>query len=183
MRWIAMPFVIVDGRRDRRRGRRTTFRFGDELIAYQGNGKIYVINADGSDRRPIISNAGDISFAWSPDAQHDRVHSLKCRVAFSRSADAQDRRCGRRWHWRAAADPRAIGTAASPTWSPDGKQIAFEAWNKRGGSVRAIYVIGTDGNGLRMLTHRRDDTVSGLVPGDGPLGLVLRTRHRRDCAR
>jgi hypothetical protein len=40
---------------------------GDDLVAYQGNGKIYVINAGGGGRRPLISSAADTPFAWSPE--------------------------------------------------------------------------------------------------------------------
>ena len=47
-------------------------------------------------------------------------------------------------------------SAIAPTWSPDGKQIAFEAWNKHEERT-GIYVIGADGNGSRALTHRQDD--------------------------
>src|SRR5262249_37947419 len=36
------------------------------------------------------------------------------------------------------------------TWSPDGKQIAFAAWNQ---SSRDIMVINTDGSGLKDLSN------------------------------
>ena len=55
MRWIATPFVLVMVAAIAGGAAAQPSASGDELIAYQGNGKIYVINPDGTGRRPIIS--------------------------------------------------------------------------------------------------------------------------------
>ncbi|MEU9048725.1 MULTISPECIES: hypothetical protein [unclassified Kitasatospora] len=47
------------------------------------------------------------------------------------------------------------GSVSSPSWSPDGKQLTFEYRTSATGqpaNSRAIYVVNTDGTGLRQLT-------------------------------
>ncbi|MFJ6141634.1 TolB family protein [Kitasatospora sp. NPDC092286] len=47
------------------------------------------------------------------------------------------------------------GEVSNPSWSPDGKQLAFEYRTSATGqpaSGRAIYVVNTDGTGMRRLT-------------------------------
>ncbi|MBV6703476.1 hypothetical protein KV557_41485 [Kitasatospora aureofaciens] len=47
------------------------------------------------------------------------------------------------------------GEVSNPSWSPDGKQLAFEYRTGATGqpaNSRAIYVVGVDGTGLRQLT-------------------------------
>jgi Tol biopolymer transport system component len=53
----------------------------------------------------------------------------------------------------------------SPMWSPDGKQLVFEVWNLSNADPpnrRALYVVNSDGSGLRQLT---DWSLNG---GDSP---------------
>ncbi|MFE3881242.1 TolB family protein [Kitasatospora sp. NPDC059146] len=47
------------------------------------------------------------------------------------------------------------GAVSNPSWSPDGKQLTFEYRTSATGqpaNSRAVYVVGTDGTGLRQLT-------------------------------
>jgi Tol biopolymer transport system component len=155
MRWIATPFVVVMVAAIAGGAAARPSASTDELIAYQGNGKIYLINPDGTGRRPIISNAGDLPFAWSPDAQQ---------IAFTPGIPGLRSPLSNPEIDVAAADGTDVrllthgpsDTAAMPTWSPDGKRIAFEAWNDDE-QRWAIYVIGADGKGMRMLTRGGDD--------------------------
>jgi Tol biopolymer transport system component len=121
-------------------------------IAYLGNGNLYLINANGTDRRTLISgrpglpvdNWGDLS--WSRDGK---------RIAFTVRPPNYDETTQR--IYIAASDGtnvRRLTTAAYgaffPTWSPDGTRIAFtmaqqDRW--------AIAVIGADGTHLRTLTR------------------------------
>jgi len=51
--------------------------------------------------------------------------------------------------------PALSGTApAEPSWSPDGKLLAF-LWNDRALPERQVWVVGRDGTGLRRLTEPR----------------------------
>jgi len=51
--------------------------------------------------------------------------------------------------------PALSGTApAGPTWSPDGKLLAF-LWNDGGLPERQVWVVGRDGSGLRRVTEPR----------------------------
>src|SRR5207247_2453543 len=48
----------------------------------------------------------------------------------------------------------------APDWSPDGTQIVFQ----RGRSIEHVYAIGSDGSGLRQLTHGRYDSGPAWSP-------------------
>ncbi len=51
--------------------------------------------------------------------------------------------------------PALSGTApAGPTWSPDGRLLAF-LWNDGGLPERQVWVVGRDGSGLRRVTEPR----------------------------
>jgi Tol biopolymer transport system component len=61
----------------------------------------------------------------------------------------------------AAAQP-PVFLNINPSWSPDGRQLAFES--QRSGRI-AIYVINADGSGERQLTHNvADDTHPAWSP-------------------
>lgn len=113
------------------------------LLAYAGNGKIYLINADGTGRRPIISgvrNARD--FSWSPDGR---------RIAYTDSFFGIAVASVNGTAVRLLTKGLDVSNSASdPTWSPDGKRIAFTAWPEGTGGPSA-YVIGVDGKNLREL--------------------------------
>jgi Tol biopolymer transport system component len=47
-----------------------------------------------------------------------------------------------------------LSDIASPTWSPDGKQLAFSAISDQGAGKRQIYITRADGTGLRRITAR-----------------------------
>ena len=70
--------------------------------------------------------------------------------------------------------PALSGTApAEPTWSPDGKLLAF-LWNDRGLPERQVWVVGRDGSGLRRLTEPRSPGgVSEVAWLPGPRLLYL----------
>ena len=126
-------------------GRRIAFWSGPD-----GNGWVYVMNADGSERRMLARNHGYV--AWSPDgrkillkrggAQDDRrgVGATKAHAVVA-NADGS----GLRTLTRIAG---VNGTLVS--WSPDGRKIVFVS--DRDGNVE-IYAINADGSGQRNLTR------------------------------
>lgn len=129
-------------------GRRIAF-----LSDREGRALVFVMNADGTGQRRLtggISPAADVGaeeeFVWSPDGG---------RIAFVA-------RAGRESRIRVAAlDPATGRTIAvsdvttgdsdrSPTWSPDGRYLAFSSGVHDGAD---IYVVRADGSGVARLTY------------------------------
>jgi Tol biopolymer transport system component len=142
----------------------------------EGESGIYAINADGSGLRKLVENARDP--AWSPDG---RV------LAFLRDVP-DDEDYSTRLEVRevgGGGQSRPVGShpycCSAFSWSPDGKQIAYEAFGRGG-----IYVTNVDGSGERLVTletafnpawspdgskiafiERRDDDSLSVVNADG----------------
>jgi TolB protein len=119
-------------------------------IAFESNRQVWVMNADGSGQRRLTRNGGFNSApAWSPDGR---------RIAFERRLEwCSGSDCGTALHfevWVMNADGSqarllAKDAAHRPSWSPDGRKIAFER-------NLDIYVVNADGSGQRALTRGAD---------------------------
>ena len=109
------------------------------------NKDIYVINADGKNRKQLTRIAGNNSNpSWSPDGQ---------RIAFVNSG----------WGWGAqiyvmdsnGGNSKRLtddaGSKRGPSWSPDGQSIAFLLTNQ-------VYVMDNDGKNPRKLTDGHRDS-------------------------
>jgi Tol biopolymer transport system component len=124
-----------------------------------GNGEIYVMDADGSSPRNLTQNpAQDVHPAWSPDGRSiafvsSRSPSSRCKPGPGRCWRDYDRQSeiyvmnadGSRK--RNLTRDRASDDL--PTWSPDGRRIAF--LHGRGRGRGQLYVVNADGSGLRNL--------------------------------
>lgn len=105
-------------------------------LAVSKDGRIQVMNQDGSELTPLTAGPNDADPAWSRDGSV---------VAFSRN--------GAVWmvETRFGAEAMLIGNGRDPTWSPDGSQVAFV----RPGSCcneDSIWVVNADGSDARSVT-------------------------------
>ena len=134
---------------------------------FGGHHDIYVMNADGSGKRRLTSSpAGDNFPAWSPDGK---------KIAFISNRDPAPG-SGRNppWHiYVMNADgsgkrrlPVSSGKDSydlSPSWSPDGRRIAFALDDE-------IYVMNADGSGQRRLTTTKGKDAYSVSPEWSPDG-------------
>jgi Tol biopolymer transport system component len=147
---------------------------------YRLHAEIWLMRADGSGQRRLTNNGtDDYGAAWSPDGRT---------IAFGATQFAPDGKGG-----MAATGQRiylidpAGGVqdaltdsalrAQFPSWSPDGRTIAFHG--SRSGAARApeIFVVDAGGGGLRQLT---DNDWADARPDWSPDGRLLAFQSDRD---
>ena len=96
---------------------------------------LYVMNADGSGQRRLMTGAPDV-LDWSPDGRKLAVAGPGQFIGFYLvNADGSGRRLMSRY-------------GDGPAWSPDGRRIAFVG-------LYGIWVMNADGSGRRKLTTQR----------------------------
>jgi Tol biopolymer transport system component len=108
--------------------------------------ELYAVGPTGRQPRPITrNNVNDYDPAWSADGT---------RLAFVRAPTEAHPGPGRIIVADALArHPRALtakGSYASPTWSPNGKFIAFARWVRKQ-QASYVFVMRADGSGVRRL--------------------------------
>lgn len=127
-------------------------------IAYvsqrDGNQEIYVMNADGSNQTKLTNNpAADNDPQWSPDSTN---------IAFVSNRDDHPeiyvtRADGSNEIQLTQTDIDLVASFfrnnSQPTWSPDGKRIAFIS-SRDGGEE--VYIMNSDGSGQTRLTNNKE---------------------------
>jgi hypothetical protein len=120
-----------------------------------GNWDIYSANADGTSPVRLTRDKVDHSPTLSPDGTKIAyVHGWNDQQIWVMNADGSD----------ADQLTQGSGSYTLPSWSPDGRQIAFVGWV---GTNSEIYVMNADGSDVRRLT---DDPAHDDAPAWSPTG-------------
>ena len=134
----------------------------------EGNHEIYVMDADGNNQQRLTDNDFyDSAPSWSSDGERIAFVSERdghfigefglSSEIYVMDADGKNT--------RRLTNNRKIDW--SPSWSPDGKWIAFSA-DRKGDDVNyEIYVMDADGENTRRLTNNRVDDASPSWSSDG----------------
>jgi Tol biopolymer transport system component len=137
-------------------GRRIAYRH--ESAGGDASAEIYVMDADGSLKRNLTRRAGpDYSPAWSRDGK---------RIAF---ASFHGSALPSIWVMKTdGSEKRRVSPLSGeyPTWSPDGRKIAFDR-NTFGPRAWDIWVVGADGSRPRPLIASHADEQGAAWSPDG----------------
>ena len=132
------------------------------------NSDIYVMDADGGNQQRLTENRGDdVSPSWSPDGKRIVFSSDRdghfigefgiTSEIFLMDADGENQH-------RLTENRK---NDESPSWSPDGKRIAFSSDRKGDFANYDIYVMDADGRNQQRLIENRGDDVSPSWSPDG----------------
>ena len=121
-----------------------------------GDYEIYVMDVDGGNLQNLTNHrAWDGSPSWSPDGKRIAflsrrdghvMHGIPTSEIYVMDADGRNQQ-------NLTNNP---SSDSSPSWSPDGKRIAFDS-NREGRFNWEIYAIDADGGNLQRLTNNPDD--------------------------
>ena len=134
--------------------------------------QIYVMNSDGTAPKRLtdIKSGDAYGPAWSRDGK---------KIAYYAFAQTQPSRNPEIWVMDAdGSNPKKLTDhGMDPSWSPDGRQIAFAS---RRDGIFQIYAISSDGSNLRRLTkHNAEDSNPAWAPDGGSIVYISATGDDR----
>ncbi len=123
-------------------------------------GSIFRIGAQGGGLKRVtagvVKGSLDTDPAVSPDGRRIAISSGDCQPGFGADLAVVDTA------GRTTRDLRKLGRTPGiqiePTWSPDGKRIAFVVEDVDGSGRSAVHVVNRDGSALRRITRWAFDT-------------------------
>jgi dipeptidyl aminopeptidase/acylaminoacyl peptidase len=134
--------------------------------------QIYVMNSDGTTPKRLtdVKSGDTCGPVWSRDGK---------KIAYYAFAQTQPSRNPEIW----VMDPdgsnqkRLTDHGIDPTWSPDGRQIAFASHRD---GIFQIYAMNSDGSNVRRLTkHNAEDSNPAWAPDGGAIAYISATGDDR----
>lgn len=139
-------------------------------IAFLSSGTVYLVNADGTNLRPITSENGDdySGIAWSPDASrillalYNYPDDQKHNGIYVMNLDGSN--VQRLTGYDSSQEFATTVQHDHPAWSPDGSLIIFNAYGDAG---YQLYMMENDGSNLRRFNEMPSTTESPSWSPDG----------------
>jgi dipeptidyl aminopeptidase/acylaminoacyl peptidase len=118
-----------------------------QRVVFYREGRLLVANADGSGQRLAYESPSGTLAAWSPDGQRVAARAEVSGVVGIAILPLDGTA-------RLVTPPKASGQGTNSLWwSPDGARLAYDAFDEAGDGELSLFVINTDGTGLRRLNQ------------------------------
>jgi len=120
-----------------------------------GSPQIYVVGADGTGLRRLTFESHCDRPTWSPAPYNEIAYS-------SQTGPGHDIKVLDLATNESRQLTFGLGTNESPSYSPNGRHVAFSS--TRGSGTKQIWVIGRDGRGLRRITREGNNEMPSWAP-------------------
>ena len=120
-----------------------------------GSPQVYVVDADGTGLRRLTFESHCDRPTWSPAPYNEIAYS-------SQTGPGHDIKVLDLATNESRQLTFGLGTNESPSYSPNGRHVAFSS--TRGSGTKQIWVIGRDGRGLRRITREGNNEMPSWAP-------------------